>query len=155
MTDQQHERQQFERGTDGPKVIVVGLDGSESSMRAAAYASGLARRQNALLAIVYVQPVLSAGAAMGAPVSDTTAQIAEGLVAEIRDAVERMKGIFNVRWEFHTFRGDPYNGLVTAADELKADAVVVGASESAGHRIVGSVAVRLVKAGRWPVTVVP
>ncbi|NUR68190.1 MAG: universal stress protein, partial [Streptomyces sp.] len=55
----------------------------------------------------------------------------------------------------HTFRGDPYGGLVKAADELKADAVVVGASEQAGHRIVGSVAVRLVKAGRWPVTVVP
>ncbi len=59
-----------------------------------------------------------------------------------------------MRWEFHTFRGDPYNGLVQAADELKADAVVVGASEQAGHRIIGS-AVRLVKAGRWPVTVVP
>lgn len=42
-----------------------------------------------------------------------------------------------------------------AADELRADAVVVGASEQAGHRIIGSVAVRLVKAGRWPVTVVP
>jgi nucleotide-binding universal stress UspA family protein len=155
VTDQQHDRQRFERGTDGPKVIVVGMDGSESSMRAAAYASGLARRQNALLAIVYVQPVLSAGASMGAPVSDTTSAIAEGLVAEIRSSVERLKGVFDIRWEFHTFRGDPYNGLVTAADELKADAVVVGASESAGHRIIGSVAVRLVKAGRWPVTVVP
>ena len=74
---------------------------------------------------------------------------------EIREAAEQVKGIFDVRWEFHTFRGDPYNGLVTAADELKADAVVVGASEQAGHRIIGSVAVRLVKAGRWPVTVVP
>ncbi|MFJ3711332.1 universal stress protein [Streptomyces sp. NPDC090053] len=153
MTDQQPH--QFERGTDGPKVIVVGIDGSESSLRAASYAGGLARRQNALLAIVYVQPVLAAGASMGAPVADTTGEIAEGLVNEIRTATERVKEIFAVRWEFHTFRGDPYNGLVTAADELKADAVVVGASESAGHRIIGSVAVRLVKAGRWPVTVVP
>ena len=33
--------------------------------------------------------------------------------------------------------------------------VVVGASAKAGHRWVGSLAVRLVKAGRWPVTVVP
>lgn len=66
-----------------------------------------------------------------------------------------MKGIFDIRWEFHTFRGDPYSGLRQTADELKADAVVVGASEQAGHRFVGSVAVRLVKAGRWPVTVVP
>jgi nucleotide-binding universal stress UspA family protein len=139
----------------GPKVIVVGVDGSDSSLRAAAYAFGLARRQGALLAIVYVQPVLAAGAALGAPVADATEEIAEGLVAQVRDAMERIKGVFDVRWEFHTFRGDPYNGLVKAADDLKADAVVVGASEQAGHRIVGSVAVRLVKAGRWPVTVVP
>ncbi len=76
-------------------------------------------------------------------------------MAEVRTAAERTKGTFEVRWEFHTFRGDPYNGLVAAADELKADAVVVGASESAGHRFIGSVALRLVKAGRWPVTVVP
>ncbi|MFE2937851.1 universal stress protein [Streptomyces sp. NPDC059255] len=145
----------FERGTDGPKVIVVGVDGSQSSFRAAAYAGGLARRQNALLAIVYVQPVLTAGAALGAPVAGTTGEIAEELVAEIRESVERVKDSWDVRWEFHTFHGDPYNGLVTAADELTADAVVVGASESAGHRFVGSVAVRLVKAGRWPVTVVP
>ncbi len=153
VTEQQ--RHQFERGTDGPKVIVAGLDGSDSSLRAAAYAAGLARRQNALLALVYVQPLMPAGASLGVPVAGTTAEIAEDLMAEVRAAAERTKGTFEVRWEFHTFRGDPYNGLVTAADELKADAVVVGASESAGHRFIGSVAVRLVKAGRWPVTVVP
>ncbi|MEU6356298.1 universal stress protein [Streptomyces sp. NPDC047072] len=153
MTEQH--AHQFERGTDGPKVIVVGVDGSDSSWRAASYAGGLARRQHALLAVVYVQPVMAAGAALGAPVAETTDAIAEGLIAEIREATERMKGIYDVRWEFHTFRGDPYGGLVKAADDLKADAVVVGASEQAGHRIVGSVAVRLVKAGRWPVTVVP
>lgn len=153
VTDQRPHR--FERGTDGPKVIVAGIDGSESSMRAAAYAAGLARRQNAMLALVYVQPVMSAGAALGVPVAGTTGEVAEELVNEIRTSAERLKDIWNVRWEFHTFHGDPYNGLVTAADGLKADAVVVGASESAGHRFVGSVAVRLVKAGRWPVTVVP
>ncbi|MBL1098698.1 universal stress protein [Streptomyces coffeae] len=145
----------FERGTDGPKVIVVGVDGSDSSWRAAAYAAGLARRQNALLAVVYVQPVVPAGAALGAAVADTTGEVAEELLREIREAAERLRGVFEVRWEFHTFPGDPYSGLVRAADELTADAVVVGASEQAGHRIVGSVAVRLVKAGRWPVTVVP
>ncbi|MFC8195004.1 universal stress protein [Streptomyces sp. NPDC060006] len=153
MTEQHSH--QFERGTDGPKVIVVGVDGSDSSLRAAAYAAGLARRQRALLALVYIQPVMTAGAAYGVPVAETTDAIAEELVREIRHATEQVKDIFDVRWEFHTFRGDPYNGLVSAADQLKADAVVVGASEQAGHRIVGSVAIRLVKAGRWPVTVVP
>ncbi|GHI86106.1 universal stress protein A [Streptomyces xanthophaeus] len=145
----------FERGTDGPKVILAGVDGSDSSLRAAAYAAGLARRQNALLALVYVQPVMAAGASTGAPVADATGEIAEELVAEIRESAERLKGIYEVRWQFHTFRGDPYAGLVSAAEELTADAVVVGASEQAGHRIVGSVAIRLVKAGKWPVTVVP
>ncbi|MFI8306597.1 universal stress protein [Streptomyces sp. NPDC085927] len=146
---------QFERGTDGPKVIVVGVDGSDTSLRAAAYASGMARRQHALLAVVYVQPVLAAGAALGAPVAEATDEIAEDLVRQVREASEQVRGVFDFRWEFHTFRGDPYNGMVKAADDLTADAVVVGASEQAGHRLVGSVAVRLVKAGRWPVTVVP
>lgn len=134
---------------------MAGVDGSDSSLRAAAYAAGLARRQNALLALVYVQPVIAAGAAMGAPMAGTTEEIAQELVAEIRASAERVKDLWRMRWEFHTFRGDAYAGLVQAAEELTADAVVVGASESAGHRFVGSVAVRLVKAGRWPVTVVP
>ncbi|MFF7441584.1 universal stress protein [Streptomyces sp. NPDC008122] len=153
MSEQQPDR--FERGTDGPKVIMAGIDGSASSLRAAAYAAGLARRQNALLALVYVQPVIPAGVALGAPVTGTTQEIADELVEEIRTSAERVKDLWRVRWEFHTFRGDAYAGLVRAAEELTADAVVVGASESAGHRFVGSVAVRLVKAGRWPVTVVP
>ncbi|WP_433887706.1 universal stress protein [Streptomyces sp. CA-111067] len=153
--DEQKVPARFERGTDGPKVIVAGLDGSDSSWRAAAYAAGLARRQNALLALVYVQPYMPTGAALGVPVTQVDTGIAEQLVAEIRRSVERLRGTFVVRWEFHTFRGDPYGGLATAADQLTADAVVVGASERAGHRLVGSVAVRLVKAGRWPVTVVP
>jgi hypothetical protein len=33
----------FELGTDGPKVILVGVDDSVTSLRAAAYAAGLAR----------------------------------------------------------------------------------------------------------------
>lgn len=145
----------FERGTDGPKVIVVGIDGSQSSWRAAAYAAGLARRQGSKLVLVYVQPVMSAGVALGAPVMHTADDIAEELMAEIRHSTERLQGFYDLRWEFHTLRGDPYSAMLQMADELKADAVVVGASESAGHRLMGSVAVRLVKAGRWPVTVVP
>jgi nucleotide-binding universal stress UspA family protein len=41
------------------------------------------------------------------------------------------------------------------AKEICADAIVVGASTKAGHRLIGSLAVRLVRAGKWPVTVVP
>jgi nucleotide-binding universal stress UspA family protein len=54
-----------------------------------------------------------------------------------------------------TVHGDPYLEIVRAADDMRADAVVVGSSMKAGHRFVGSLAVRLIKAGKWPVTVVP
>jgi nucleotide-binding universal stress UspA family protein len=56
---------------------------------------------------------------------------------------------------FRAARGDPYTEILRIAGEVRADAIVVGASAHAGHRFVGSLAVRLVRAGKWPVTVVP
>ncbi|MBF9070555.1 universal stress protein [Streptacidiphilus fuscans] len=151
-----HSAHAFELGTDGPSVLVVGIDGSDSSMRAAAYAAGLARRQGAKLALVYVQPISAMGGAdVGAAVMQAEQEVADALLADIRQAAERMPEGQQLRWEFYTSPGDPYQGLVDLADQLKADGVVIGASQKAGHRLVGSVGVRLVKSGRWPVTVVP
>lgn len=147
----------FELGTDGPKVIMAGVDGSDSSWRAASYAAGLARRQGALLALVYVQPIpVSSAPGVVGVMAQASAEVAEEIGAQAHRDAERLGEAYrNLRWEFHTFRGDPYSGLVRTADDLRADAVVVGASEKAGHRFIGSLAVRLVKAARWPVTVVP
>lgn len=145
----------FELGTDGPRVVLVGVDGTDASWRAAAYAAGLARRQHALLAILYVQPFMAMQSAYGADVQGVTAEMADDIARTISEHAEKVKDVYSTRWKFLTRRGDAYTGLAEAADELKADAVIVGASEKAGHRFVGSVAVRLVKAGRWPVTVVP
>lgn len=44
----------FEIGTDGPTLALVGVDGSRTSMRARAYAEGLARRQGSRLLVVHV-----------------------------------------------------------------------------------------------------
>jgi nucleotide-binding universal stress UspA family protein len=44
----------FELGSDGPSAIVVGINGSRTSLRASAYAAGLARRQRSRLIAVYV-----------------------------------------------------------------------------------------------------
>jgi nucleotide-binding universal stress UspA family protein len=148
----------FELGTDGPMVILVGVDDSVTSLRAGAYAAGLARRQGARLVCVYVeQPsalygaTAGAGAAVIAEQERAFSETAAGLKRRIEEgAADR-----GVRITFVVAAGDPYHELRRVADEVRADAVVVGASTSAGHRLVGSLAVRLVKAGRWPVTVVP
>lgn len=146
----------FELGTDGPLVIMAGIDGSESSVRAAAYAAGLARRQGAKLALVYIQPYpASVSPSAASEMIAASRSTAEDLRRQMEEAVERLPEGTVARWEFYTGEGDPFHGLCQFADRLKADAVVIGASQKAGHRILGSVAVRLVKAGKWPVTVVP
>lgn len=145
----------FELGTDGPSVIVAGIDGSESSMRAAAYAAGLARRQGSKLVLAYIRPMSAGTPQVGAALVQVGRDNADDLERYIRETADRLPPEQRPRWEFYSAEGDPYRGLVELADRIKADAVVIGASEQAGHRILGSVAVRLVKAGRWPVTVVP
>jgi nucleotide-binding universal stress UspA family protein len=144
----------FELGTDGPKVIVAGVDGSDTSLRAAAYAWGLARRQDAHIILVHVSNVggFSAATPGGAAVMrQADQQVADELRAEAAEAAARTP----VRYDFRSEYGDAYTELARVANEVKADAVIVGASAQAGHRLIGSVAVRLVRAGRWPVTVVP
>jgi len=148
----------FELGTDGPQIILVGVDDSVTSLRAAAYAAGLARRQRARLVVVYVEQLSALyGAAAGAGASAIAAQeqALDETAAGLRRRAEEYAGILGMPLKFIVAHGDPYIELRRVADEVRADAVVVGASTKAGHRWVGSLAVRLVKAGRWPVTVVP
>jgi len=145
---------EFELGTDGPGVIVVGVDGSPTSLRAGSYAAGLARRQNSRVAVVFVQgrPAMSEFAPSAwASIEETMVEAAN----EMRAEVEAGAQYHGLPVDFHAVRGDPFTELTRIADELRADAVVVGASTRLGHRLIGSLAVRLVQAGRWPVTVVP
>jgi nucleotide-binding universal stress UspA family protein len=96
---------------------------------------------------------LAVPAAAGAEAARLEAdeRVAEGM----RRRADEFSREFGVPIAFMTVRGDPFTELRRIADEIRADAVVVGASAHAGHRLVGSLAVRLVKAARWPVTVVP
>jgi nucleotide-binding universal stress UspA family protein len=147
----------FELGSDGPSVIVVGVDDSTTSSRAGWYAAGLARRQRARLVAVFVSPVASFGAAGPAGASLAVARD-EAFRATAEDMQRRALEFgleFGISITFVAARGDPFSEIRRIADEVRADLIVVGASAHAGHRFVGSLAVRLVRAGKWPVTVVP
>ena len=135
---------------------MVGIDGSDTSMRAAAYALGLARRQCCRLVAAFVASPSSlvAATALGcltAAEADAQHELGADLRAHIRAAAEE----YQLPVTFIRCWGDPYTELRDTADEVKADTLVVGASAGTGHRLIGSIATRLVRQGHWPVVVVP
>jgi nucleotide-binding universal stress UspA family protein len=139
---------------DGPDVLLVGVDGSDTSLRAGAYAAGMARRQRASLVILYVRPY-SAAAGMSAGATLGMQESYDSVAAELRQTAEEQGARLGIDIVFVERDGNPFAEIVRLADEIQADAVIVGASTKAGHRFVGSLAVHLVRASRWPVTVVP
>jgi nucleotide-binding universal stress UspA family protein len=149
-----HAPPQFELGTDGPTRILVGVDGTETSLRAAAYAAGLARRQGAKLIVLYVRTF--AGTPIAAPEAvGAMAQHHDEMVADLRLQLEQNAPRLGIDAEIVVGQGSPYGELLRVAQERKVDAIVVGASTQAGHRLVGSLAGKLVRNATWPVTVVP
>jgi nucleotide-binding universal stress UspA family protein len=77
------------------------------------------------------------------------------LARQLRAELTAQSGIWGVDAKVVVRDGDPLTVLTEVATEARADAVVVGSSASLGHRIAGSLASRLIRHGRWPVTVVP
>ncbi|MGH3250150.1 MAG: universal stress protein [Trebonia sp.] len=151
------EHGEFELGNDGPSVILVGVDDSVTALRAASYTAGLARRQGARVVSVYVAPV--GGMALASPAGPAVVaaenEAYDELAKEMADRADRMARELGISVTFMSAHGDPFREITRIAMETRADAIVVGASLKAGHRLMGSLAVRLVRAGKWPVTVVP
>jgi nucleotide-binding universal stress UspA family protein len=143
---------------DGPRAIVVGVDGSTSSLRAAAYAAGLARRQRCRLIAVFVRSlpaVLLPMADTSGSAAATVAQAHDEVERELRAAIAERSPALDLDVRLVVRTGEPFTELLDVAQQVRADAVVVGRSTKILHRIAGSLAIKLVRAGRWPVTVVP
>ena len=148
----------FELGRDGPSAILVGVDGSETSLRAAAYAAGLARRQRTKLVVVYARSSPAGLFSLIDPsglASRAAVESQDELAAQLEAELAKQARVWGVDARLVVRSGEPMGVLCEVAAEVRADAVIVGSSASLGHRIAGSLAVRLVRCGRWPVTVVP
>ncbi len=148
---------EFELGNDGPSVILVGIDESVTASRAAWYAAGLARRQGAEVVAVYVEPnaTLMLTSPAGASAYAADAEAHNQLAKQLSDTAAEVARELGIPLTFIVAQGDAVREISRIAQETRADAIVVGASLKAGHRFFGSIAVRLVQAGKWPVTVVP
>lgn len=147
----------FELGTDGPSAILIGVDDSVTASRAAWYAAGLARRQGARVVAVYVAPLagMALASSTGPAVLAAENEAYDEIAKDLAERARQIAGELGISVTFIAAHGDAYHEIVRVAKEVRADAIVVGASLKAGHRLMGSLAVRLVRAGKWPVTVVP
>jgi nucleotide-binding universal stress UspA family protein len=131
---------------DGLAVIVVGVDGGERALHAAAWASGLARRERARLVLVYVESITSP--AYWSPIGMATAtEAATAFVEELHRAAATYLDPAGVAWELVHCRGNPAHGLEAVAEDRRADCIVVGRGSG--------VARSLVNDARRPVVVVP
>jgi nucleotide-binding universal stress UspA family protein len=146
----------FEYGIDGPRTVLVGADGTTPSARAVDYALGHARRTRAHVVGVYVRPIAVPGPAalFGVPWADHQDTYDACLGQATSHLVGRAQEI-GVRCVVLQRHGDPARELARAADEARADLVVVGSPAGFTHRLAGSVPASLVRLARWPVLVIP
>jgi nucleotide-binding universal stress UspA family protein len=143
-----------------PVTIVVGVDGSRTSLRALDFAIGQAARQGARVVAVYVKqpPVMPLVDPLAATFVDATVGIAaarDDIEAELRAELDSLATPSHVDARLVIRPGDPLKNIVAVARQRHADLIIVGTSSRLGHRLAGSVAVRLVRQHGWPVTVVP
>ena len=148
-----------ELGTDGPGGIVVGVDGTETSLRALAYAAGLARRQGTPLIVVYVrQPLRTPVALSGwvdAGIVAAEAEAQKDMEDEVWTQITSDVTAWGCGARVMIRNGSPLAELRKTALQCGAEMIIVGASASLGHRIFGSLGRRLLRCKPCPVTIVP
>jgi nucleotide-binding universal stress UspA family protein len=144
----------FELGSDGPTTLVVGVDGSDTSWRALHYAFGLARRQHATVLAVFVVTT-PFGFGYDGIIVGAIAEANDQLIDELELAIHTLAADYRVRTKFIAKAGDPVNTLILVAQEQRADALIIGASQARIHQVFPSNAIRAVRRCHCLVTVVP
>jgi len=142
-----------------PKVVVVGVDGSDQSIRAAGVAAALARSAGAHLRIVtVVRPPEGWWGIVGSP--PTAEALGDSLSNAQRNVLDRAVAqidLEGIDYETQEEIGDPSEQLIEVCERRNADVLVVGRrGEGFFRRIVlGSVANHLAHEAPCPVVLVP
>jgi nucleotide-binding universal stress UspA family protein len=139
------------------ELIVCGIDGSETSLRALDWAADEARLRGATLRIVnaWFEPIVVGYPFAGGMAIETEA-IEEAARQILRDAMARLHaGDGELTIEEGLVHGTPAAALLQQAD--KADLVVVGSRGRGGFAglLLGSVSQQVVHHAPCPVVVVP
>jgi nucleotide-binding universal stress UspA family protein len=148
------------RDGSGPVTIVVGVDGTEPSFRALAYATGVARHVNGRVICAYVRhssanPAVCL-AAVGAEVAlQAAADVASSTEALLEAAIESARQDTGIDVSLLVLDGDPALALERLANDLRADLVVIGAPRHPAMHLLGSINRRLHRKPHQPVTTVP
>lgn len=142
-----------------PKTILVGVDGSETSTKAAEVATEVARSWQAkLLLVTVVRPPEGWWGIGGAPPSPEalSAALVEGQEQILRETEEHLP-LEGLEYETIQELGDPTWKLIDVAEERNADLIVIGKRGAglAERVMLGSVADRLCHHSPVPVLVVP
>jgi nucleotide-binding universal stress UspA family protein len=142
-----------------PKTVVVGIDGSERSLRAAAVASELCRCHGARLHIVtVVRPPEGWWGIVGSPPpADAIASSMSKAQQSILDVAMESLDLSGIEWEASEEIGEPAAALADVCRDREADVLVVG-RRGAGvveRLVMGSVADRVAHYAPCPVLIVP
>jgi nucleotide-binding universal stress UspA family protein len=142
-----------------PRVVVVGIDGSEQSVRAARVAAELARKNQARLFVVtVVRPPEGWWGIVGSPPpADVLASSMSEAQQTILDSTVAELDLEGVDWEAAEEIGEPAAVLGDLCRDREADVLVVG-RRGAGiveRLVMGSVADRVARYAPCPVLIVP
>jgi nucleotide-binding universal stress UspA family protein len=145
--------------TVGAAVVLVGIDGSETSWCALSWACGEARRLRGRAVAVFVSSSADSGlppaAFFGVPFDcGWNDPVATGRADALCRELERYAADHDVDLSFVHTDGDAAAELLRLAAELHADQIVVGRSMKARHHLAGSLGCRLVGKRKAPVVVV-
>lgn len=134
------------------KKLIVGVDFSDTSRRAAETAVALASSLGAEVVLVHV-------VAPGPDYVDPARLVPElrpAIEASLRHFIAQLRVPKNVNIDWGVVDGDPARELVTFADRWNGDLIVIGTAGRSGlpRMVLGSVASRLVRMAKVPVLVV-